>query len=162
RRRHAAAAYDPPRAHRRPRGPRAGAARLPRPVPLRRRHGAPARGHAVRRREGAPRPGLARVATPQPAAARRADEPPRPHHPRGLPPREALSWALNEFGGPLIVGSRDRALRGEVGDEFWLVAHGKVLPFDGALDDYQKWLLDPSRATARGAPPPPLPGGTAG
>jgi ATP-binding cassette, subfamily F, member 3 len=33
-----------------------------------------------------------------------------------------------------------------------------VLPFDGDLDDYQKWLLDVSRAAARGQPAPPVPG----
>ena len=46
----------------------------------------------------------------------------------------------------------------EVCDEFWLVAKGAVLPFDGDLDDYQKWLLDTSRAISRGQPAPPLPG----
>jgi ATP-binding cassette subfamily F protein 3 len=79
-----------------------------------------------------------------------------------LTTREALSMALNEFEGTLMLVSHDRALLREVCDEFWLVAQGKVLPFDGDLDDYQKWLLETSRAVARGAPPPPLPGGTAG
>ncbi|MET0382253.1 MAG: ATP-binding cassette domain-containing protein, partial [Burkholderiaceae bacterium] len=78
-----------------------------------------------------------------------------------LATREALSMALNEFEGTVMLVSHDRALLREVCDEFWLVAHGKVLPFDGDLDDYQKWLLDPSRAAARGAPPPPLPGNLA-
>ena len=66
-----------------PAGARAGAARLPRPVPLRRRDGAPAGRHAVGRREGAPGAGDARLAAPQPAAARRADQPPRPDDARG-------------------------------------------------------------------------------
>jgi ATP-binding cassette subfamily F protein 3 len=79
-----------------------------------------------------------------------------------LTTREALSMALNEFEGTVMLVSHDRALLREVCDEFWLVAHGRVLPFDGDLDDYQKWLLDTSRAVARGAAPPPLPGGTAG
>jgi ATP-binding cassette subfamily F protein 3 len=78
-----------------------------------------------------------------------------------LTTREALSMALNEFEGTVMLVSHDRALLREVCDEFWLVAHGKVLPFDGDLDDYQKWLLDTSRAAARGAPPPPLPGNLA-
>jgi ATP-binding cassette subfamily F protein 3 len=68
--------------------------------------------------------------------------------------------ALNEFEGTLMLVSHDRALLREVCDEFWLVAHGQVLPFDGDLDDYQKWLLETSRAVARGAAPPPLPGGS--
>jgi len=72
--------------------------------------------------------------------------------------REALSMALNEFEGTVLLVSHDRALLREVCDEFWLVSHGAVLPFDGDLDDYQKWLLDTSRAIARGQPAPPLPG----
>jgi ATP-binding cassette subfamily F protein 3 len=78
-----------------------------------------------------------------------------------LTTREALSMALNEFEGTVMLVSHDRALLREVCDEFWLVAHGKVLPFDGDLDDYQKWLLETVRAVARGAAPPPLPGGVA-
>jgi ATP-binding cassette subfamily F protein 3 len=75
-----------------------------------------------------------------------------------LTTREALSMALNEFEGTVMLVSHDRALLREVCDEFWLVSHGAVLPFDGDLDDYQKWLLETSRAISRGAPPPPLPG----
>jgi len=75
-----------------------------------------------------------------------------------LTTREALSMALNEFEGTVLLVSHDRALLREVCDEFWLVAKGAVLPFDGDLDDYQKWLLDTSRAVARGQPAPPLPG----
>jgi ATP-binding cassette subfamily F protein 3 len=72
--------------------------------------------------------------------------------------REALSIALNEFEGSVMLVSHDRSLLREVCDEFWLVTSGGVLPFDGDLDDYQKWLLDVSRANARGLPPPPVPG----
>ena len=75
--------------------------------------------------------------------------------------REALSIALNEFEGSVMLVSHDRALLREVCDEFWLVTSGGVLPFDGDLDDYQKWLLDVSRANARGLPPPPVPGAPA-
>jgi ATP-binding cassette subfamily F protein 3 len=74
-----------------------------------------------------------------------------------LATREALSIALNEFEGTVMLVSHDRALLREVCDEFWLVAQGQVLPFDGDLDDYQRWLLEVSRAAQRGAPPPPLP-----
>ena len=72
--------------------------------------------------------------------------------------REALSVALNEFEGSVMLVSHDRSLLREVCDEFWLVTSGGVLPFDGDLDDYQKWLLDVSRANARGLPPPAVPG----
>ena len=75
-----------------------------------------------------------------------------------LTTREALSMALNEFEGTVLLVSHDRALLREVCDEFWLVSHGAVLPFDGDLDDYQKWLLETSRAISRGQPAPPLPG----
>jgi len=68
-----------------------------------------------------------------------------------LSTREALSMALNEFEGTVMLVSHDRALLREVCDEFWLVAGGKVEPFDGDLDDYQKWLLEQSREVARAA-----------
>ncbi len=71
--------------------------------------------------------------------------------------REALSVALNEFEGTVMLVSHDRALLREVCDEFWLVARGAVQPFDGDLDDYQKWLLEVSRAAARGQPLPDPP-----
>jgi ATP-binding cassette, subfamily F, member 3 len=77
-----------------------------------------------------------------------------------LTTREALSIALNEFEGTVMLVSHDRALLREVCDEFWLVTAGGIKPFDGDLDDYQRWLLDVSRAAARGLPPPPLPGPT--
>ena len=66
-----------------------------------------------------------------------------------LDTREALSMALNEFEGSLMLVSHDRALLREVCDEFWLVADGGVRPFDGDLDDYQKYLLDTARAQAK-------------
>jgi ATP-binding cassette subfamily F protein 3 len=66
-----------------------------------------------------------------------------------LDTREALSMALNEFEGTVMLVSHDRALLREVCDEFWLVTGGQVEPFDGDLDDYQKWLLDNSREQAK-------------
>ncbi len=74
-----------------------------------------------------------------------------------LTTREALSIALNEFEGTVMLVSHDRALLRETCDEFWLVARGQVQPFDGDLDDYQKWLLDVSRAAAKGQPLPDPP-----
>ena len=74
-----------------------------------------------------------------------------------LTTREALSIALNEFEGTVMLVSHDRALLRETCDEFWLVTHGGVQPFDGDLDDYQRWLLEVSRAVARGQEPPPPP-----
>jgi ATP-binding cassette subfamily F protein 3 len=77
-----------------------------------------------------------------------------------LTTREALSIALNEFEGTVMLVSHDRALLREVCDEFWLVARGRVEPFDGDLDDYQKWLLEVSRAVARGLEQPAPPKAT--
>ncbi|HWP12971.1 MAG TPA: ATP-binding cassette domain-containing protein, partial [Ramlibacter sp.] len=57
-----------------------------------------------------------------------------------LATREALSMALNEFEGTVMLVSHDRALLRAVCDEFWLVGRGAVVPFDGDLDDYQRYL----------------------
>ncbi|MBU0590116.1 MAG: ATP-binding cassette domain-containing protein [Gammaproteobacteria bacterium] len=62
-----------------------------------------------------------------------------------LATREALSMALNEFEGTVMLVSHDRALLRAVCDEFWLVSHGGVEPFDGDLDDYQRYLLDEAK-----------------
>jgi len=62
-----------------------------------------------------------------------------------LATREALSVALNEFEGTVMLVSHDRALLRAVCDEFWLVSRGGVEPFDGDLDDYQRYLLDESK-----------------
>jgi ATP-binding cassette subfamily F protein 3 len=59
-----------------------------------------------------------------------------------LATREALAMALNEFEGTLMLVSHDRALLRSVCDEFWLVTRGGVEPFDGDLDDYQRYLLE--------------------
>jgi ATP-binding cassette subfamily F protein 3 len=63
-----------------------------------------------------------------------------------LQTREALSLALNGFEGSVLLVSHDRALLREVCDEFWLVAGGTLQPFDGDLDDYQRWLAEEHRA----------------
>jgi ATP-binding cassette subfamily F protein 3 len=62
-----------------------------------------------------------------------------------LATREALSVALNEFEGTVMLVSHDRALLRAVCDEFWLVSRGGVTPFDGDLDDYQRYLLDEAK-----------------
>ena len=75
-----------------------------------------------------------------------------------LTTREALSMALNEFEGTVMLVSHDRALLREVCDEFWLVAGGALKPFDGDLDDYQRWLLEQSKAAAKANRARPGPG----
>jgi ATP-binding cassette subfamily F protein 3 len=62
-----------------------------------------------------------------------------------LATRQALSLALNEFEGSLMLVSHDRALLRSVCDEFWLVASGKLQAFEGDLEDYQRYLLEEAR-----------------
>ena len=64
-----------------------------------------------------------------------------------LATREALAMALNEFEGTVMLVSHDRSLLRSVCDEFWLVTRGGVEPFDGDLDDYQRYLLDEAKRT---------------
>jgi ATP-binding cassette, subfamily F, member 3 len=63
--------------------------------------------------------------------------------------REALTEALQDYAGALIVVAHDRHLLRATVDELWLVADGAVKPFDGDLDDYRAWVLDRARRTAR-------------
>jgi ATP-binding cassette subfamily F protein 3 len=62
-----------------------------------------------------------------------------------LATREALAMALNEFEGTVMLVSHDRSLLRSVCDEFWLVSRGGIEPFDGDLDDYQRYLLDEAK-----------------
>ncbi|MBV1775897.1 ATP-binding cassette domain-containing protein [Burkholderiaceae bacterium DAT-1] len=62
-----------------------------------------------------------------------------------LSTREALSVALNEFEGTVMLVSHDRALLRSVCDEFWMVSRGGVKDFDGDLDDYQVYLLEEAK-----------------
>ncbi len=54
--------------------------------------------------------------------------------------REALTFALQEFEGGMVLVSHDRHLLRTCADELWLVSEGSVTPFDGDLDDYAGWL----------------------
>ena len=56
--------------------------------------------------------------------------------------RLALTMALQEFSGAVLVVSHDRHLLKSTTDEFMLVADGKVQEFDGDLEDYARWLAD--------------------
>ena len=60
--------------------------------------------------------------------------------------REALTEALLEFEGALVVIAHDRHLLRATVDELWLVDAGKLQPFDGDLDDYRDWVLARKRA----------------
>lgn len=56
--------------------------------------------------------------------------------------RHALSVALQDYRGAIVVVSHDRHLLRSVTDQLLLVAGGKVHPFDGDLDDYRLWLTE--------------------
>jgi ATP-binding cassette subfamily F protein 3 len=61
--------------------------------------------------------------------------------------RQALSLALQDYQGAMILVSHDRFLVRSTVDQLMLVAEGKAKVFDGDLDDYEKWLLDFRRRT---------------
>lgn len=54
--------------------------------------------------------------------------------------RLALIRALQDFEGAAVLVSHDSYLLRAVADNFFLVADGRVTPFDGDLDDYRAWL----------------------
>lgn len=56
--------------------------------------------------------------------------------------RQALTEALIDFEGALVVVSHDRHLLRSTTDDLYLVHDGKVEAFDGDLEDYQQWLSD--------------------
>jgi ATP-binding cassette subfamily F protein 3 len=58
-----------------------------------------------------------------------------------LETREALTMALAQFEGTLVLVSHDRHLLRATTDQFMIVADGKLQPFDGDLDDYRDWLF---------------------
>ena len=56
--------------------------------------------------------------------------------------RQALTMALQNFDGAIVVVSHDRHLLRNTVDEFWLVSDGAVKEYDGDLEDYERWLAD--------------------
>lgn len=58
--------------------------------------------------------------------------------------REALTFALQDYNGSMIVVSHDRHLLRATTDDFWLVENGAVTPFDGDLDDYRRYRMEQS------------------
>ncbi len=68
-----------------------------------------------------------------------------------LDTREALTMALAQFEGTLILVSHDRHLLRATADQFMLVADGTIKPFDGDLDDYRDWLLQQAAAKRNAA-----------
>jgi ATP-binding cassette subfamily F protein 3 len=69
--------------------------------------------------------------------------------------REALTEALQDYEGALVVVAHDRHLLRATADELWLVDAGAVRRFDGDLDDYRDWVLgrkSPAEASPGVAP----------
>lgn len=64
-----------------------------------------------------------------------------------LDTRDALTLALQDYVGALVVVSHDRHLLQAVCDDFYLVEHGKVAPFAGDLDDYRRYRLNSTSAS---------------
>jgi ATP-binding cassette subfamily F protein 3 len=58
-----------------------------------------------------------------------------------LETREALTVALAQFEGTLVLVSHDRHLLRAATDKLLIVADGTLREFDGDLDDYRDWLL---------------------
>ncbi len=54
--------------------------------------------------------------------------------------RDALTIALEEYTGAVVLVSHDRSLIRAVADELWLVADGEAKLFDGDLEDYKSWI----------------------
>src|SRR5690606_21514017 len=67
------------------------------------------------------------------------DEP--TNHP-GLGMRQARTMALQNVDGAIIVDAHDRPLLRNKVDEFWLVNEGRVVAYEGDLEDYERWLAD--------------------
>lgn len=61
--------------------------------------------------------------------------------------RQALTMALQEFEGAVIIVSHDRHLLRNTVDQFLLVADGAVSEFDGDLEDYYRWLAQQKQST---------------
>lgn len=67
--------------------------------------------------------------------------------------RQALTEALIDFEGALVVVSHDRHLLRSTTDDLYLVHDGKVEAFEGDLEDYQQWLSDQQRQASADATP---------
>jgi ATP-binding cassette subfamily F protein 3 len=67
--------------------------------------------------------------------------------------RHALTVALQEYDGGVVLVSHDRALLRTSCDRFLLVADGVAAPFDGDLEDYRQWLVEQRNASKAAATP---------
>ena len=72
-----------------------------------------------------------------------------------LETREALTVALAQFEGTLVLVSHDRHLLRATTDQFLIIAEGRLAPFDGDLEDYRDWLFRTKLAPTEQAVPLP-------
>ncbi|WP_278368006.1 ABC-F family ATP-binding cassette domain-containing protein [Acetobacter orientalis] len=70
-----------------------------------------------------------------------------------LDARDALVRALSGFEGAVLLISHDPHLVELVADRLWLVAEGKVTPFEGDMAEYRSWLIEQSRSANRASKP---------
>ncbi len=71
--------------------------------------------------------------------------------------RDALTLALEEYTGAVVLVSHDRSLIRAVADELYLVADGKAQLFDGDLEDYKSWIeARRPRETVQAKPEKPI------
>ena len=63
--------------------------------------------------------------------------------------RQALTFALQSYEGAMVIVSHDRYLLRATTDDLYLVHDRQVVPFDGDLDDYHKWLTEQQRNERR-------------
>jgi ATP-binding cassette subfamily F protein 3 len=71
--------------------------------------------------------------------------------------RRALTEALNDYQGAVVVITHDRSLMELVADRLWLVADGTVKPYDGDMADYARLVLDRARQPGPSRPSAPAP-----
>ncbi|MCH8499235.1 MAG: ATP-binding cassette domain-containing protein [Marinobacter sp.] len=76
--------------------------------------------------------------------------------------RQALTMALQGFEGAVVVVSHDRHLLRNTVDDFWLVCDGKVQPYEGDLEDYERWLAERRTTEEKSTAEAPRPAAQAG
>ena len=62
--------------------------------------------------------------------------------------RDALTTALQQYSGAIVLISHDRHLLAATCNEYYLVENGRITAFDGDLDDY-RLLLKPAESKVR-------------
>lgn len=76
--------------------------------------------------------------------------------------RAALATAINEFTGAVILISHDWYLLELTADRLWLVAGGRVTPYEGDLDAYRRSMRETDRPAPKDAKPSPRASSPAG